>query len=145
MIASLLRHAASFAALRGNFLQRCRAIWRAWSSAIFALETRALVISLDVSAGIFTSWVLERMVGSISDSFSATSINKVSGGGSSMSFNNLFPSLPRYSGIHISNILNSLSKLLRVSLRMMSLHSWAVIFPCLFSAPINCSQSYALP
>ena len=78
-------------------------------------------------------------------SLNATSINKVLGGGSSISLSNLFPSAPRYSGIHMMSILYSLSKLFKLSLRIMSLHSLAVMFPCLFSAPINCNQSYTFP
>ena len=95
--------------------------------------------------GIFTNCVRLRMVGKIWSSFSATKINKVFAGGSSISFKSLLPSLPKYSGIHSISILYSLSKLFKLSFRKISLHSCAVIFPCLFSALINCSQSYTLP
>jgi hypothetical protein len=54
------------------------------------------------------------MVGRICSSELATNKKMVSAGGSSISFNNLFPSLPRYSGIHMTSTLKGLSKLLKL-------------------------------
>jgi len=62
----------------------------------------------------------------------------VFGGGSSISFSNEFPSLPKYSGSHIKRILNSDSKGFNDRDFEISRHSANGIFACFFSASNTC-------
>ena len=70
------------------------ATWRACSGLHLARTIKDSSIEAVAKAGIFINWQRETIVDNNWLSFSATNINKVSGGGSSISFNNLLPSFP---------------------------------------------------